>query len=100
MRVNGKGPMLAERDESCQWPQKARRGFLMSLEPAISLLMLLMLIILVGSHLYLPMQDYSQPLGNMHQTDLWLVNDSIQYYGQPQLAVQYEWIKKEISGSG
>jgi hypothetical protein len=98
MGLDGKGPMLAERGGSCQCPQKARRGFLMSLEPAISLLMLLMLIILVGSHLYLPVQDYSLPLGNMHQTDLWLVNDSIQYYNQPQLAAQYEWIKKEISG--
>ncbi|MEM3363905.1 MAG: hypothetical protein QXS93_00145 [Candidatus Micrarchaeia archaeon] len=75
---------------------ESKRGFIISLEPALSLLMLLLLIVLLTNHYYLQFQDYSSTIKTMQSTDLWLVNDSIYYYNQTQLKPQYEWLKKEL----
>jgi len=74
-----------------------RKGFIISLEPALSLLMLLLLITLLMKNFYVPYQDYSETIRIMHQTDLWLVNDSIYHYNQPQLIQKYKWVKNEIN---
>ncbi len=68
------------------------RGFILSLEPALSLLMLLVFIILlISSSSYLP-PSYEGVVSKMHKTDAWLVNDSIIYYGQQnQLMEDLEW---------
>ncbi len=74
------------------------KGFLLSLEPAITLLLLLFFIVLIYSqHLYLPFQDYSSIIAQMHETDVWLVEDSIGYYNMAgRLEIQKEWMKKEL----
>jgi len=74
-----------------------RKGFIISLEPALSLLMFLLLITFLMKNFYVPYQEYSETIRIMHQTDLWLVNDSIYYYNQPQLIQKYEWVKNEIN---
>lgn len=82
----------------CATKQKCWRGFIISLEPALSLLMLLMLIVALTSY-YVPQpRNYSEVISKMHEADLWLVEDSLAYYNAtPAAWAEYEWVKKECT---
>ncbi|MGC8923995.1 MAG: hypothetical protein ACP5KJ_02270 [Candidatus Micrarchaeia archaeon] len=74
------------------------KGFIISLEPALSLLMLLILVMLINSYAYLHYNQHNEVISKMHQADLWLVNDSIHYYGDdPELSVKYEWLRQRLN---
>lgn len=68
---------------------------MLSLEPALTLLMLLLFMaLLISSASYNP-SPYQPIVREMHKTDIYLVNDSIHYYGQyEQLKQKLEWAEE------
>mgnify|MGYP005621512305 CR=1 FL=1 len=72
------------------------RGFIFSLEPAISLLFALLLITLVISLEGPVRPHFTDSIAVMHETDLWLVQDSISYYGGNVENEKFEWVKGEL----
>ncbi|MEM0437788.1 MAG: hypothetical protein QXU54_00640 [Candidatus Micrarchaeia archaeon] len=78
--------------------KQCSRGFIISLEPALSLLMLLMLIVALTNYYAPQPRSYSEVISKMHETDLWLVQDSLKYYNAtPAAWAEYEWVKKEAT---
>lgn len=71
----------------------AKRGFILSFESAFSLLFLLYLILLITNHYYLPSNDLSLLINKMHETDLWLVEDSLNYYNIENKNEKMDWLK-------
>jgi hypothetical protein len=71
---------------------KFARGFILSFESAFSLLFLLYLILLITNHYYIPSNDFSIILNKMHETDLWLVEDSLNYYNIENKNEKIEWL--------
>jgi len=69
-----------------------KKGFILSFESAFSLLFLLYLIVLITTHYYLPSNDLSLIINKMHETDLWLVEDSLDYYNIENKNEKIEWL--------
>lgn len=71
----------------------ANKGFILSFESAFSLILLLYLILIITQHYYIPSNDLSLVINKMQETDLWLVEDSLNYYNIENKNEKIEWLK-------
>jgi len=71
-----------------------KRGFILSFESAFSLLFLLYLILLITNHYYIPSNDISLITNKMSETDLWLVEDSLNYYNIENKNEKIKWLNE------
>ena len=71
------------------------KGFVLSFESAFSLILLLYLILIITQHYYIPSNDLSLIVNKMQETDLWLVEDSLNYYDIENKNEKMEWLKKK-----
>ncbi|MCX8205630.1 MAG: hypothetical protein N3H30_00155 [Candidatus Micrarchaeota archaeon] len=61
-------------------------------------MLMLLLLIALATNYYIPeARNYSEVISKMHEADLWLVEDSLEYYNAtPQARAEYEWVKNEL----